>query len=94
MTIVLSAVELPILEDARQYFYLLWSCLHGKTHDNTVICCGVVSMGGCITILHLLWSCVYWRMHVNTFICCRVVYMGRRMTILLSAVELSQWEDA
>ena len=51
MPIILSAVELPKWEDTGQYCFLLWSCLHGKTHDNTFICCGVVYMGRCMTIL-------------------------------------------
>ena len=46
MTILLSVVELSLWEDACQYFYLLWSCLYGSMHDNTFICCGVVSLGG------------------------------------------------
>ena len=51
MPILLSAVELPLWEDACQYIYLLWSYLYGRTHANNFISCGVVYMGGCMQIL-------------------------------------------
>ena len=86
MTILLSAVELPIWEDTCQYFYLLWSCLHGKTHDKTFIYCGVAYTEGRMPILLSAVELSTWEDVINTLvccICCGVVYMGRCMTNFL-----------